>query len=56
MTNIEIYTKNLCVFCDRAKNYFKSRNLHFSEYNSFTYYLAYIKDLSILKVSLLCLI
>ena len=35
MTHIEIYTKNLCVFCDRAKNFFQSRNLNFNEYNVF---------------------
>ena len=33
MYKIEIYTKNLCIFCDRAKNYFKSKNILFTEYN-----------------------
>ena len=36
MSKIEIYTKNACIFCDRAKELFKSRNLRFSEYNIFT--------------------
>ena len=33
MIKIEIYTKNICVFCDRAKNFFKSKNLLYAEYN-----------------------
>ena len=33
MNKIEIYTRNLCVFCDRAKNIFKSKNLSYIEYN-----------------------
>ena len=33
MIKIEIYTKNICVFCDRAKEFFKSKNLEYSEYN-----------------------
>ena len=36
MSKIEIYTKNACIFCDRAKEVFKSKNLNFSEYNIFT--------------------
>ena len=36
MSKIEIYTKNACIFCDRAKEVFKSKNLTFSEYNVFT--------------------
>ena len=36
MSKIEIYTKNACIFCDRAKEFFKSKNLIFSEYNIFT--------------------
>ena len=36
MNKIEIYTKNACIFCDRAKEIFKSKNLTFSEYNIFT--------------------
>ena len=36
MSKIEIYTKNACIFCDRAKEVFKSKNLKFSEYNIFT--------------------
>jgi len=33
MATIEIYTKNICVFCDRAKNFFKSKKLIYEEYN-----------------------
>ena len=33
MNKIEIYTKDECIFCDRAKEFFKSKNLLFSEYN-----------------------
>ena len=33
MNNIEIYTRNLCSFCDRAKQVFNSYNLKFTEYN-----------------------
>ena len=33
MSKIEIYTKNICVFCDRAKNFFQHRNLSYVEYN-----------------------
>ena len=36
MSKIEIYTKNACIFCDRAKEVFKSKNVKFSEYNIFT--------------------
>ena len=36
MSKIEIYTKNACIYCDRAKEVFKSKNLNFSEYNIFT--------------------
>ena len=33
MSKIEIYTKNICVFCDRAKNFFQNKNLSYVEYN-----------------------
>lgn len=33
MSKIEIYTKNICVFCDRAKSFFQSKNLSYLEYN-----------------------
>ena len=33
MNKIEIYTRDACVFCDRAKELFKSKNLSYSEYN-----------------------
>ena len=33
MNKIEIYTRNLCSFCDRAKNIFKSKKLSYIEYN-----------------------
>ena len=33
MSKIEIYTKNICVFCDRAKNFFQNRKLSYVEYN-----------------------
>ena len=33
MSKIEIYTRNACTPCDRAKEFFKSKNLAFSEYN-----------------------
>jgi len=33
MVKIEIYTKNICVFCDRAKNLFQSKKLLYVEYN-----------------------
>ena len=33
MSKIEIYTRNSCVFCDNAKNFFKSKNLSYIEYN-----------------------
>ena len=36
MSKIEIYTKNACIYCDRAKEVFKSKNLNYSEYNIFT--------------------
>ena len=36
MSKIEIYTKNSCIFCDRAKAFFKSKKLSFIEYNIFT--------------------
>ena len=36
MRKIEIYTKNACIFCDRAKEVFKSKNLKFFEYNIYT--------------------
>ena len=37
MSRIEIYTRNSCIFCDRAKDIFKSKNLSFIEYNVYTY-------------------
>jgi len=33
MVKIEIYTKNVCIFCDRAKSFFKSKKLSYLEYN-----------------------
>ena len=33
MSKIEIYTRNACTPCYRAKEFFKSKNLLFSEYN-----------------------
>ena len=33
MSKIEIYTRDLCVFCDNAKNFFTSKNLPYIEYN-----------------------
>ena len=33
MSKIEIYTRDSCVFCDRAKYFFKSKNLSYIEYN-----------------------
>ncbi|MDC1040060.1 glutaredoxin domain-containing protein [Acidimicrobiia bacterium] len=29
--NIEIYTKDLCIWCDRAKSLLESKNLSFTE-------------------------
>jgi GrxC family glutaredoxin len=31
MKNIVIYSKDYCPYCDRAKNYFKSKNIAFKE-------------------------
>ena len=28
-----IYTKDICGYCDRAKNFFKSKNINYTEYN-----------------------
>ena len=36
MNKIEIYTGNKCIFCDRAKEFFRSRKLFFKEYNIHT--------------------
>tara|TARA_B100001123_G_C14613591_1_gene750819 strand:+ start:37 stop:294 length:258 start_codon:yes stop_codon:yes gene_type:complete len=33
MTKIEIYTKNICNYCDRAKEIFKIKKLTYLEYN-----------------------
>ena len=33
MSKIEIYTRDLCIFCDHAKNFFKSKKLPYIEYN-----------------------
>ena len=33
MNNIEIYTRDLCSFCDKAKQVFNSYNLKYTEYN-----------------------
>ena len=33
MSKIEIYTMHICVFCDRAKNFFQNKNLSYVEYN-----------------------
>jgi len=32
-TNVEIYSKSNCVFCDKAKNYFNQNNIPFTEHN-----------------------
>tara|TARA_B100000678_G_C17736984_1_gene313084 strand:- start:98 stop:328 length:231 start_codon:yes stop_codon:yes gene_type:complete len=32
-TNVEIYSKSNCVFCDKAKNYFNQNNILFTEHN-----------------------
>ena len=36
MNKIEIYTRNTCIYCDRAKEFFKSKNLSYFEYNIWT--------------------
>jgi len=40
MTTITIYSKEQCPYCDMAKNWFKSKNLEFTEHkigtNGFT--------------------
>ena len=33
LKNVEIYSKSNCVFCDKAKNYFKQNNVTYKEYN-----------------------
>ena len=33
MKKIEIYTRDACIFCERAKDFFKSKNLSYFEYN-----------------------
>jgi len=33
MAKIEIYTKNVCAFCYRAKHFFKSKKFTYVEYN-----------------------
>ncbi len=33
MLKIEIYTKNICIFCDRAKDLCQSKKLEYTEYN-----------------------
>ena len=33
LKNVEIYSKSNCVFCDKAKNYFKQNNVPYKEYN-----------------------
>jgi|TARA_B100001105_G_scaffold52097_1_gene39366 glutaredoxin len=32
-TNVEIYSKSNCVFCDKAKNYFNQNNIPFTEHS-----------------------
>ena len=34
LKNVEIYSKSNCVFCDKAKNYFKQNNISYKEYNA----------------------
>ncbi|MEY2973576.1 MAG: glutaredoxin domain-containing protein [Gammaproteobacteria bacterium] len=31
--NVEIYSKSVCPFCDKAKFYFKSKGVEYKEYN-----------------------
>ena len=33
LKNVEIYSKSNCVFCDKAKNYFKQKDIPYKEYN-----------------------
>ncbi|PPR47432.1 MAG: Glutaredoxin-3 [Alphaproteobacteria bacterium MarineAlpha5_Bin9] len=33
MNKVIIYTKDICGYCDRAKNFFKSKNINYTEYN-----------------------
>jgi len=33
MTSVEIYTTPTCAYCKMAKEYFKSKNLEYKEYN-----------------------
>ena len=33
MANIKIYTTPTCAFCKMAKDYFKSKNLEYTEYD-----------------------
>ena len=33
LKNVEIYSKSNCVFCDKAKNYFKQNNITYEEFN-----------------------
>ena len=35
MSKVEIYTKNRCSYCDKAKEYFNANKITFSEYNIF---------------------
>ncbi|MEM8551178.1 MAG: glutaredoxin 3 [Pseudomonadota bacterium] len=34
MANVEIYTRNLCWFCDRARKLLNARGIPFREYNA----------------------
>ena len=34
LKNVEIYSKSNCVFCDKAKNYFKQNDIPYKEYNA----------------------
>tara|TARA_B100000029_G_scaffold516702_2_gene632886 strand:+ start:777 stop:1019 length:243 start_codon:yes stop_codon:yes gene_type:complete len=31
---VEIYSKSNCIFCDKAKHYFESNNINYTEYNA----------------------
>lgn len=33
MKKVEIYTSNSCGYCSMAKDYFKEKNIEYSEYN-----------------------
>ena len=33
LTNVDIYSKSNCVFCDKAKNYFVQNDISYIEHN-----------------------